>query len=85
MTILAKILATILFIIPSVVIIASFYLLARNDRVCDFRLYILDLNPNKIRACIKLYKKYSYKQMLYSFKPLRLECWFTEEELRTIE
>lgn len=79
------ILATILIYILLFALIVSFYLLARNERVCAFWLYILDLNPNKILACIKLTEKYSYDRMLFSFKPLRLECWFTEEELRTIE
>lgn len=28
--------------------------------------------------------KYSYEQFLYSLKPLKLEYWFTEEELKEI-
>lgn len=28
--------------------------------------------------------KYSYKNFLYSFKPLKLESWFTEEEIKEI-
>lgn len=28
-----------------------------------------------------LRNKYTYAQMLFSFKPLRLECWYTEDEL----
>lgn len=79
------ILILILICILLLAYIKHFYLLARNDRVRDFRLYILDLNPNKIPESIELYEKYSYEQMLYSFKPLRLECWFTKEELKTIE
>ena len=79
MIILIPILITILLLL------VGLYFLVRNDRVCAFRLYILDLNPNKRLACIELHEKYIYEQMLYSFKPLRLECWFTEEELKTIE
>ena len=26
----------------------------------------------------------SYDEMLYSFKPLKMECWFTEEELKLL-
>ena len=26
----------------------------------------------------------SYNEMLYSFKPLKLECWFSEEEIEFI-
>lgn len=28
--------------------------------------------------------KYSYEDYLYSFKPLKLESWFTEEEIKEI-
>lgn len=69
----------------SILLLVGFYFLVRNDRVYAFRLYILDLNPNKRLACIELHEKYSYEQMLYSFKPLKLKYWFTEEELKTIE
>ena len=76
---------SIIFFIDCLILFGCIYFFSRNKKVCEFRLYILDLNPNKIRACIKLYKKYSYEQMLFSFKPLRLEFWFTEEELKTME
>lgn len=33
------------------------------------------------RASKHLQDKYTYEQMLFSFKPLRLESWFTEDEL----
>jgi hypothetical protein len=33
------------------------------------------------RASEHLQNKYTYSQMLFSFKPLRLESWFTEDEL----
>lgn len=28
--------------------------------------------------------KYTYEQMLYSFKPLKIESWYTEEEIKRI-
>ena len=33
------------------------------------------------KASEHLRNKYTYDQMLFSFKPLRLESWFTEDEL----
>lgn len=33
------------------------------------------------KANERLQDKYTYSQMLFSFKPLRLESWFTEDEL----
>lgn len=29
--------------------------------------------------------KQSYEDMLYSFKPLKLESWFTEEEIKILK
>ena len=29
--------------------------------------------------------RYSYDKMLYSFKPLKLEYWFTEEEIKYLK
>jgi hypothetical protein len=26
----------------------------------------------------------SYDEMLYSFKPLKMECWFTDDELKSL-
>jgi len=43
-------------------------------------------NYNCIREKIDtLLDKYSYEKYLYSFKPLKLEKWFTEEELEFIK
>lgn len=32
----------------------------------------------------QLYMKYSINDFLYSFKPLKMEYWFTEEELKLL-
>ena len=31
-----------------------------------------------------IYHKHSYGKMLYSFKPLKLEKWFTKEEIELL-
>lgn len=86
-------------------LLASFYMLIRNERVCVFRIMLnhmtSDLVINYIysfkndeeftqhfseyecldKASEHLQDKYTYRQMLFSFKPLRLESWFTEDEL----
>lgn len=42
-------------------------------------------NYNHIREKVRsLLYKYSYNKYLFSFKPLKLEKWFTEEELEFI-
>ena len=69
----------------------GFWMLFRNDKVCAFRNKISDLEyKRRIEAIrqglyfkdLNLHDKYSYNDMLYSFKPLKLEKWFTEEEIR---
>lgn len=66
------------------------YRLYRNDKVYKFRYEILDLESERHSEAIRqglffkrlnLLDKYSYDDMLYSFKPLKLENWFTEEEI----
>ena len=43
-------------------------------------------NYNYIKEKIQfLLDKYSYNKYLFSFKPLKLEKWFTEEELEFIK
>lgn len=33
----------------------------------------------------RLYDKYSFDDMLYSFKPLTLEAWYSEEEIKILK
>lgn len=73
------------------------YFLIRNKKVCKFRMYIADLIY--FRACDMINDGVSYQnasylwdmldyisydEMLYSFKPLKMECWFTDEELKLL-
>lgn len=72
------------------------YILYRNKKTYNFRMEIsemcYDYNDRRIKerdlnfksAYEWFYEKYSYEKMLYSFKPLKLEVWFTEKELEEI-
>lgn len=61
-----------------------FYLLIRNDKVLNLRINIIYLELcNKITIG-KYSKRYSYSKMLFSFKPLKLKYWFTEEEIKEL-
>ena len=84
-------------IVCSIGLISSMYLLIRNKKVCEFRVYIVDLIYSKLCNMIAdeasyqdnsylwdMLKDISYEEMLFSFKPLKMECWFTEEELKLL-
>lgn len=75
--------------------IVSQYAFFRNNKVFDFRRRILDMCSraaerdiqNEIRDWSRSYcllNKHSYKAMLYSFKPLKLEKWFTDDEIKIL-
>lgn len=62
------------------------YILWRNDKVFDFRLKIIyAFSPANWSEAKKLYEKYSYNDMLFSLKSLKLEAWFTEEEIKILK
>lgn len=67
------------------------YLLFRNNKVYKFRTRIIDLETYKYLAeksyeknPYELHDRYTYAEMLYSFKPLKLEDWFTKEEVESL-
>lgn len=84
-------------IVCSIGVIISMYVLIRNNEVCKFRVYIANLIY--FRACDMIndgashrdvlylwdmLNDISYDEMLYSFKPLKMECWFTDDELKLL-
>lgn len=84
-------------IVCNIGIIISMYFLIRNNKVCKFRIYIADLVYS--RACNMIdngashrdifylwdmINDISYEKMLFSFKPLKMECWFTDDELKSL-
>lgn len=73
------------------------YFLIRNNEVCKFRQYIIDLIYSKgcdminngashqdVSPLWDILKNISYDEMLYSLKPLKMECWFTDDELKLL-
>ena len=93
-----------------IILLLSILFIIRNEKVCKFRIYILNMSYRHVddyhnnidwnsidwedsyelheKAC-SLYRqindKYEYEEMLFSIKPLRLDEWFTEEEVNFIE
>ncbi len=67
--------------------------LRRNRKTRDFMLAVLDMVCKASDRCImearfddveKLWRimdKHQYDEILYSFRPLTLEAWYTEEEI----
>lgn len=88
------------FSILILVAIVCCYILFRNEKVYKFNIYILNLTSAYCERRIlednisyedidniydKYARKYSYDDMLYSLKPLKLEYWFTEEEINELK
>lgn len=63
-------------------IVLIYYFFIRNKFVYDFSIRLFNID---CKYGTKLNDKHSYEDMLFSFKPLKLKYWFTEEELRGIE
>lgn len=74
----------------------SIYMLYRNDKVCAFRKEILRMAGKESKRRIyegradfldayDILDKYSYGRMLFSIRPLKLEAWFTEKEIKELK
>lgn len=79
------------------IVAANLYIVIRNEKVFTFRNYILDRAYDEMlhishedsdkyksmhKEWDKIYDRHSYNKMLFSFKPLKLEHWFTKEEIK---
>lgn len=72
------------------------YMYRRCDAVADFSHKLIDMAYDyNVRRIVEgelnysdaydwFYEKWTFEQMLYSIQPLKLEAWFTEEELKEI-
>lgn len=86
-----------LLIILILLLSGSIYILFRNDKVFKFCRTLIEYSYEySIRRVNELnfdYEdpydwfacKHTYDRMLFSFKPLKLEYWFTKEELEEIK
>lgn len=80
------ILCLIMLVYVCVCIVCS-CMMRRVDKVHKFRSHIIDLcyeyalKHNDITSYKRFYGKYTFDQMTYSFKPLKLEAWFSKEEI----
>lgn len=94
-----ELLLTILLCMCVCAIIFSTCTIIRNYYVRNFCFYLVDMaykyelrrlhETGEIKrredsAFEWFSNKYTYEQFLYSFKPLKLEKWFTEEEIKEI-
>lgn len=86
-----------IFILISIILVVSLYFLYRNDKAhkfsreliqmsYDYNIRRIDENPmgDYDDAFEWFANKYSYEKLLFSFMPLKLEYWFTQEELDKI-
>lgn len=91
-----EMIVVVLFSLCGIVLLINQHLLYRNDKVGQFRLKLIDMAHMATRKAIhsgmddigrayELCDKYSYEDMLYSLKPLTLEAWYTEEEIKILK
>jgi len=84
-----------IIIIGIISLIVGIALLIRNERVCNFRLecnkLCFDYNiRHKTKALSDecawtwFFGKYEYNDFMKSFKPLKLENWYTQELIEKI-
>jgi hypothetical protein len=69
--------------IPIVILILSVYLFIRNELVAKFRSKLIDRvfsGPNWEKK-VEVYRSVSYHRMVLSFKPLKLESFYTEMQV----
>jgi hypothetical protein len=82
-------------IISSFTSILLICLAVRYWMVCQFEEMIVDLVNNStlkldvgdfysLNKLELILDKYPYDEMLYSFKPLKLKYWFTDEEIKLL-
>lgn len=76
------------------VLVCAFYILIRNERVCEFRIRINHICSERMKVSewgeweerMKMWNSImdepTYDDMLFSFKPLIPEAWFNDEELK---
>ena len=93
-----EIIATILLTMCIAGLLLSIYFLIRNSRVYTFRMSVLEdidsevmkrieqnaITSEEISQMFGILCAISYTQMLYAFKPLKMECWFTDDELKLL-
>lgn len=88
------------YIILTIAIIGflgSIFILIRNHKVYKFRTYIADLIYSRgcdmiddgvsyqdVSPLWDILNNISYEEMLFSLKPLKMECWFTDDELKLL-
>lgn len=93
---ISTIIIIVLLSLFAITLLVNQYLLHRTTKVGRFRLRLIDMAHTATQQAIrsgeydveKVYRlcdKYSYEDMLYSFKSLTLEAWYTEEEIKMLK
>lgn len=71
------------------------YKIDRSEKVYDFRIKILNMcndyffrhidDKDILSKWCKPLDKYTFEQMLNSYKPLKMEVWYTDEEIKELK
>ena len=93
-----EIIGTILLTMCIALLLLTTYIMIRNIRVYTFRMSVLAdidseatkrneqnaITSKEISQMYGILGAVSYNKMLFSFKPLKVEYWFTEEEIKLL-
>lgn len=85
-------------VILAIAFFADLYFYSRIDKVFKFKMEIIDIVGNTAKRMIEsgckddewmkpydVFNRVSYKKMKYSFKPLKLESWYTDEKIKIMK
>lgn len=78
---------TIFIIVPSIIVLTALYILYRNQRVYNFRNRVIELvyrREGDWKKRGEIFRKVSYDSMVYSLKKLKLESFWSKEDVNML-
>ena len=71
------------YAISIILVLTGIFLHYRNNNVFSFRYSVIELvfKDSDYEEKLKIYDRVSYDKMVWSFKPLKLESFYTKEEI----
>ena len=76
-----------MIVLPIVLFALSVYMLIRNELVSRLRGKLIDtvFQGDNWQKKVEIYRSVSYNRMMLSFKPIKLESFYTQEEVEILK